>query len=468
MTYQKALLTRTKANHQEHTLVPNQSQAQQQTVLHPMLQLQQQIGNRAVDSIIQAKHQIGASGVHQENKTGLPAHLKAGIENLSGMSIDDVKVHYNSSKPSHLQALAYTQGTDIHVEPGQERHLPHEAWHVVQQKQGRVKPTMRMKDTAINNNLSLEQEADVMGKKAANFGHRKTSATLTKRSSKDLAQVKNTIAVAQMIVPGEEKQINYYWEKKNGNQKELESVSKEEYQRKKSKTADEEGYGIFKLEDRETKKDWKINEQVLQWEDDKTLSARKNFKLPVSCIESAEHIIHYANQTKIPNWNPNQTDKKSVELHFSTKSQSLNRKRTHSGSNEENSNEKAFNISKDDLIESENKEALKKYSNYNFKASPLDLNEGLLVIKPQEPETTMHAVAVVGINKKTGHFIVVERNAGTTSGDNDYTDNKWLLNIYDSPEKFKDSMGSDGYIIGKLVVKKVDEGSSSKKPKSDN
>jgi hypothetical protein len=25
--------------------------------------------------------------------------------------------------------------------PGQEQHLPHEAWHVVQQKQGRVKPT---------------------------------------------------------------------------------------------------------------------------------------------------------------------------------------------------------------------------------------------------------------------------------------------------------------------------------------
>ena len=58
----------------------------------------------------------------QENKTGLPNNLKSGVENLSGMSIDDVKVHYNSAKPAELQALAYTQGNDIHVGPGQEHH----------------------------------------------------------------------------------------------------------------------------------------------------------------------------------------------------------------------------------------------------------------------------------------------------------------------------------------------------------
>ncbi len=57
----------------------------------------------------------------------------------------DVKVNYNSPKPAQLQAHAYAQGTDIHVSPGQEKHLPHEAWHVVQQKQGRVKPTLQLK-----------------------------------------------------------------------------------------------------------------------------------------------------------------------------------------------------------------------------------------------------------------------------------------------------------------------------------
>jgi len=78
------------------------------------------------------------------NNTGLPDNLKSGIENLSGMSMDNVKVHYNSSQPAQLNALAYAQGTDIHVAPGQEQYLPHEAWHVVQQAQGRVKPTMQM------------------------------------------------------------------------------------------------------------------------------------------------------------------------------------------------------------------------------------------------------------------------------------------------------------------------------------
>lgn len=79
------------------------------------------------------------------NNTGLPSQLKAGIESLSGMSMDHVKVHYNSDKPAQLNAHAYAQGGEIHVAPGQEQHLPHEAWHVVQQAHGRVKPTMQMK-----------------------------------------------------------------------------------------------------------------------------------------------------------------------------------------------------------------------------------------------------------------------------------------------------------------------------------
>lgn len=100
----------------------------------------------------------------QANNTGLPDNLKSGIENLSGYSMDDVNVHYHSDKPAQLQAHAYTQGTDIHIAPGQEKHLPHEAWHVVQQKQGRVQPTMQMKGGVnVNDDAGLEREADVMG-----------------------------------------------------------------------------------------------------------------------------------------------------------------------------------------------------------------------------------------------------------------------------------------------------------------
>lgn len=100
------------------------------------------------------------------NNTGLPDNLKAGVESLSGFSMDDVKVHYNSSQPATVQALAYTQGTDIHVTPGQERHLPHEAWHVAQQLAGRVEPTTEVGGMPVNDNIDLEHEADVMGARA--------------------------------------------------------------------------------------------------------------------------------------------------------------------------------------------------------------------------------------------------------------------------------------------------------------
>ena len=99
------------------------------------------------------------------NNTGLPDSLKTGIENLSGYSMDDVKVHYNSDKPAQLQALAYAQGSDIHIAPGQEQHLPHEAWHVVQQMQGRVQPTTQLQGVNVNDNEGLEKEADMMGSK---------------------------------------------------------------------------------------------------------------------------------------------------------------------------------------------------------------------------------------------------------------------------------------------------------------
>ncbi len=128
-----------------------------------------------IGGVLQAKGDLTGnrqitSEEQRHNKTGLPDRLKISIENLSGYSMDDVKVHYNSDKPTQLQAHAYAQGTDIHIAPRQEKHLPHEAWHVVQQKQGRVKQTMQIKGKAINDDKGLEQEADVMGAKILKEG----------------------------------------------------------------------------------------------------------------------------------------------------------------------------------------------------------------------------------------------------------------------------------------------------------
>ena len=107
--------------------------------------------------------------VQKKNETGMPDNLKAGIEDLSGFAMDDVWVHYNSDKPATVQALAYTQGMDIHVAPGQEQHLPHEAWHVAQQMAGRVEPTTEVGGLPVNDNPALEHEADVMGAKANSY-----------------------------------------------------------------------------------------------------------------------------------------------------------------------------------------------------------------------------------------------------------------------------------------------------------
>ncbi len=127
-----------------------------------VLQLQRTIGNQAT-----SQHLVQKNPQRQENATGLPDNLKSGVEGLSGMGMDDVKVHYNSPQPAQIQALAYTQGPDIYVGPGQEKHLPHEAWHVVQQKEGRVTPTVQLKDKLdLNDNQELEQEATQMGEQA--------------------------------------------------------------------------------------------------------------------------------------------------------------------------------------------------------------------------------------------------------------------------------------------------------------
>jgi acyl carrier protein len=111
------------------------------------------------------------TGEQRENHTGLPDSLKTRVEDLSGYSLNDVRVHYNSSKPAEVGALAYTQGAQIHVGPGQEQHLAHEAWHVVQQKQGRVQPTAQVKGAALNDNAGLEKEADVMGQAVTGGGN---------------------------------------------------------------------------------------------------------------------------------------------------------------------------------------------------------------------------------------------------------------------------------------------------------
>jgi len=115
-------------------------------------------------SVLNAAPPVQRLAQRAANRTGLPDHVKNGVEALSGMSMDHVRVHYNSPKPAQLNAHAYAQGSDIHVAPGQAHHVPHEAWHVVQQAQGRVRATTQLTGgVALNDDAGLEREADRMG-----------------------------------------------------------------------------------------------------------------------------------------------------------------------------------------------------------------------------------------------------------------------------------------------------------------
>jgi len=116
--------------------------------------------------VMQQKRVAALQGAIIQRRGGLPASLQAGIERLSGMSMADVQVHYNSAMPAQVGALAYAQGSNIYLGPGQSQHLAHEAWHVVQQRQGRVRPTIQVNGMAVNDNIQLEREADVMGAQA--------------------------------------------------------------------------------------------------------------------------------------------------------------------------------------------------------------------------------------------------------------------------------------------------------------
>jgi len=117
-----------------------------------------------------AQAQGGQAPAASGGGAGLAPGLRAGIEQLGGVSMEDVRVHRNSAQAAHYGAEAFTQGPNIHVGPGHDKHIPHEAWHVVQQKRGRVSATSQVNGAPLNDDPGLEAEADRMGEQAAALG----------------------------------------------------------------------------------------------------------------------------------------------------------------------------------------------------------------------------------------------------------------------------------------------------------
>ncbi len=115
----------------------------------------------------------------------LPTTVQQQMESAFGRDFTSVRIH-EGEEASTLGALAYTQGTHLYFAPGQYRPdrpsglqlLGHELTHVVQQAQGRVKPSSQSSGIPINAEPHLEHEADVIGDRVARgqslppeFGH---------------------------------------------------------------------------------------------------------------------------------------------------------------------------------------------------------------------------------------------------------------------------------------------------------
>ena len=110
----------------------------------------------------------------EENKTGLPDNVKQGMESFFQTDFSSVRIHPESAKAPEVGALAYTQDTDIHFAPGQfkpdtsagKELIAHELTHAKQRKEKQIDPTISVGGMPVNDDKSLEGEADEQAKKA--------------------------------------------------------------------------------------------------------------------------------------------------------------------------------------------------------------------------------------------------------------------------------------------------------------
>lgn len=122
--------------------------------------------------------------------TGMPAPVRAKMEGALGADFSGVRVYPNSARAAELGAQAFTQGEAIHVAPGKwapetakgQELLGHELGHVVQQRAGRVQATAQLRGVALNDEPTLEAEADAMGARAARAGVVPQRASLASRA----------------------------------------------------------------------------------------------------------------------------------------------------------------------------------------------------------------------------------------------------------------------------------------------
>lgn len=199
----------------------------------------QEIADNSSETIEMLKWQDQISSQDQKkvkNETGIPDDLKLKMEQLSGYDLSDVKVYYNSPKPAEVGALAYTEGTNIYIGPGQEEYLEHELWHVIQQKKGEAKATIEVNGKKIDDRSNKEDEADKMAKEVQSVSleniYPKTQIPINNEvtqlksatSSEGIIQREKGKEIVQVTIQSDYLSNNGTWGKLNVSQKSSDQV----------------------------------------------------------------------------------------------------------------------------------------------------------------------------------------------------------------------------------------------------
>ena len=182
---------------------------EEEEVMQPKLRMQPIEEEEMLQPKIQMKSEENHGSINS-NK-GLPKETQMKMESAFGEDFSNVEISQNSKQADDLNALAYTQGESIHFATGQfnpqsksgQELIGHELTHVVQQRHGRVNQTAQLKGMSINQDKKLENEADTLGKKAANSsldgnGYSKIGQTASVREGSGVAQFALPAVIAAM------------------------------------------------------------------------------------------------------------------------------------------------------------------------------------------------------------------------------------------------------------------------------
>ncbi len=114
--------------------------------------------------------------VQMKRNEDLPEDFQTKMESSFGEDFSNVKINKDSKDANELDALAFTQGNNIHFKNGEfdssskngQELIAHELSHVVQQRHRDIGTTHKENNYDVNDNEGLEKEADINAKKAVN------------------------------------------------------------------------------------------------------------------------------------------------------------------------------------------------------------------------------------------------------------------------------------------------------------